>query len=148
MSIKGFTLIALLTAAAVLGPPAQAQQGPFCSSSMLSGTYLVTCSGWTSLAPGAPLVPMMHVGTSTGDADGNWTGSTVINIGGQVVIPDAKVSGKAVVNSDCTGSVTYTKGTPGELNISFVYFKPAEEIHGLVVDKGSVLSCVLKRISK
>ena len=61
------------------------------------------------------------------------------------MIPDAKASGKAVVKPDCTGSVTYNKGTPAEMNLSFVILRLNQEIRGLVVDKGSVISCVLKR---
>ena len=130
----------------MLASLAFAQGGQYCSTSSTTGTYTVTCSGWTAAGPNGTLVPMMQVGTATSDADGNWTGSTVVNVGGQVVIPDAKVSGKAVVRPDCTGNVTYNKGTPGELNISFVV--NATEIHGLVTDKGTVASCVLKLVSK
>jgi len=90
----------------------------------------------------------MQVGSVSGDPDNNWIGSTVVNVGGQTVIPDAKVTGKAQVKPDCTGSVAYNKGTPAELNVSFVVNQKDNEIYGLVVDKGSVISCTLKMISK
>ena len=145
MKMKRFFLMTIPATLALFGSHALAQNAPVCSSQSSAGTYTVTCSGWTAAGPGGALVPMMQVGVVTGDADGNWSGSTVVNIGGQVVIPDAKVSGKAIVKPDCTGSVTYNKGTPSELNVSFVIQRLNQEIHGLVVDKGSVASCVLKR---
>jgi hypothetical protein len=148
MKINWLLLMVLPAAAALFSAPAFGQRGPVCSPPMVAGTYTVTCSGWTAAGPGGALVPVMQVGTAFGDEDGNWSGSTVVNIGGQVIIPDAKVSGKAIVNSDCTGSVTYNKGTPSELNISFVVNPRTQETHGLVVDKGSVISCVLKRNAK
>jgi hypothetical protein len=89
----------------------------------------------------------MQVGVATGDADGNWSGTVAINIGGQVVIPASSVTGKTTVNPDCTGTITYNKGTPTELNISYVVNPKTDETFGLVTDKGTVASCVLKRIS-
>ena len=77
--------IALSTSAAF------AQNGQFCSTASAAGTYSVTCSGWTAAGPNGTLVAIIQVGIASGDADGNWTGSTVVNIGGQAVVPDAKV---------------------------------------------------------
>ena len=144
--IRNRVSVAAIIGLMMLAFNAFAQPGQYCSASSAAGTYTVTCSGWTAAGPNGALVPMMQVGTATSDAEGNWTGSTVVNIGGQVVIPDAKVSGKAVVKPDCTGNVTYNKGTPGELNISFVV--NGNEIHGMVTDKGTVAACVLKLVSK
>src|SRR6187455_3442493 len=109
----------IVTVAMVVAPAAQAQGGPnACTNAAVAGTYTVTCSGFTAAGPAGSLVPMMQVGLATGDADGNWSGSVTINIGGQTVIPSAKVTGKANLNSDCTGTITYNKGTATELNIS------------------------------
>jgi hypothetical protein len=141
MKISWIICIILITAAAL------SAQGPFCSNQTSAGTYAVTCSGWTAAGPGGTLVPVMQVGTAKGDENGNWAGSTTLNIAGQIVLT-APVSGKAVTNPDCTGSVTYNKGTPNELNISYVVIRDRGEIHGLVVDKGQVVACVLTRISK
>jgi hypothetical protein len=89
----------------------------------------------------------MQVGVATGDADGNWSGTTTINIGGAMVIPGAQVTGKTTVNPDCTGTITYNKGTANELNITYVMNPKTDETFGLITDKGTVASCVLKRIS-
>jgi hypothetical protein len=125
--------------------PVFAQNGQFCSAASSAGTYSLNCSGWTAAGPNGTLVPIMEVGIATGDPDGNWTGSGVVNIGGLAVISDTK-TGKATTKSDCTGNVTYNKGTPGEVNITFVV--NGNEMYGLVTDKGTVMSCTLKLISK
>ena len=137
-----------IVAGAVLLPAAYAQGNPnACTSSATAGTYSVTCSGWTAAGPMGPLVPLKEVGIATGDADGDWTGATTINIAGQTIIPNASVAGDATVKPDCTGVITYNKGTPSPINITFVVNPNTEEIFGLVTDQGSVISCVLKRMS-
>jgi hypothetical protein len=93
------------------------------------------------------LVPIKQVGVATGDASGFWTGATTINIAGQIIIPRATVSGQAILNPDCTGSIAYNKGTPSEVNINFVVNPTTKEILGVTTDKGSVISCELKRMS-
>jgi hypothetical protein len=143
------SLFLMLMAAAVLSSTASAQGNPnVCTNVSAAGAYSFSCSGWTAAGVGGSLLPMMQVGVVSADADGNWSGSSTINIGGQIVIPDAKVTGKTTVNPDCTGNITYNKGTPAELNISYVTNPRAEQIHGLVIDKGTVVSCVLQRIKQ
>jgi hypothetical protein len=144
--MKTKSLILCATLMAVVFIPAAHAQGA-CTNASAAGTYSVTCSGFTAAGPGASLVPIMQVGVATGDADGNWSGTVAINIGGQTVIPASSVAGKTTVNPDCTGTITYNKGTPTELNISYVMNPKTDETFGLVTDKGTVVSCVLKRIS-
>ena len=134
-----------LTAAAVLTPASYAQGT--CTNAAAAGTYTFTCSGFTAAGPGGALLPIMQVGVATGDADGNWSGTSTINIGGLTVIPGAQVTGKTSVNPDCTGTITYNKGTATELNITYVVNPKTDELFGLITDKGTVASCVLKRIS-
>ena len=136
-----------IVAGAALLPAAYAQGNPnACTSSATAGTYSVACSGWTVGMAGA-LVPTKQVGIATGDASGFWTGATTIHIAGQPLIPKASVTGQATLSPDCTGAITYNKGTPTEVNITFVVNPNTEEIFGLVTDQGSVISCVLKRMS-
>ena len=141
MKISWIICIILITAAAL------SAQGPFCSNQTSAGTYAVTCSGWVAAGPGGSLVPVMHVGIATGDESGNWIGTTTVNIAGQTTFT-AAVTGKAVTNSDCTGSVTYNKGTPNEMNVTYVVLRDKGETRGLITDKGQVVTCVLTRISK
>lgn len=132
----------------MFSPAAYAQGGQnTCTNAASAGTYSVTCSGWTATPTGA-LVPIMQVGVATGDPDGNWSGTTTINIAGQTVIAGVKVTGKSIINPDCTGSITYNTGTPTELNITYVANPRSDDFSGLITDKGTVASCTLKRISK
>jgi hypothetical protein len=135
----------LMTAAVVFTPAAYAQGS--CTNAGAVGTYSFTCSGWIAAGSGGSLVPIMEVGVATGDADGNWSGTATVNIGGQTVIPGAKLTGKTTVNPDCTGTITYNKGTSTELNISYVVNPKTDQLFGLITDKGTVASCVLKRIT-
>jgi hypothetical protein len=131
---------------AVVFTPASYAQGT-CTNAAAAGTYSFTCSGWTAAGPGGSLLPIMQVGIATGDSDGNWSGTATINIGGATMIPGAKLTGTTTVNPDCTGTITYNKGTATELNISYVVNPKTDQLFGLITDKGTVASCVLKRIS-
>jgi hypothetical protein len=146
MKTKSLILSSTLMVTAVLFIPAAHAQG-VCTNSTAAGTYSVTCSGFTAAGAGGSLVPIMQVGIATGDTDGNWSGTVATNIGGQTVIPASSVTGKTTVNPDCTGTITYNKGTPTELNITYVMNPLTNETFGLITNKGTVASCVLKRIS-
>ena len=144
--MKTKSLILCATLMAIVFIQAAHAQGA-CTNNSAAGTYSVTCSGFTAAGAGGSLVPIMQVGIATGDADGNWSGTVATNIGGQAVIPASSVTGKTTVQPNCTGTITYNKGTPTELNISYVMNPRTDETFGLVTDKGTVVSCVLKRIS-
>jgi len=92
-------------------------------------------------------VPIRQLGIATGDATGYWTGFATINIAGQSIVPKATVTGQATLDPDCSGSITYNKGTASEININFVVNAATNEILGITTDKGSVMSCELKRMS-
>ena len=146
MKTNSIILFLMFLTAAVVFTPASYAQGT-CTNAAAAGTYTFTCSGFTAAGPGGSLLPIMQVGVATGDADGNWSGTSTINIGGLTVIPGAQVTGKTSVNPDCTGTITYNKGTATELNITYVVNPKTDELFGLITDKGTVTSCVLKRIS-
>jgi hypothetical protein len=130
--------------------PAWAQANVACSTQTIRGMYGVVCTGQMSLAPKAPQVPMSLNGTVKGDPQGNFTGTGKASLGGAIV--DQTVTGVAVVNSDCTGSITYTQkinGAPApDLNIVFHILDDGKEIRGMSVDAGANLTCSLKLISK
>jgi hypothetical protein len=71
-----------------------------------------------------------------------------ISLGG--VILNQTVVGTPVLNSDCTGTITYTQTINGQpappLNIAFVVSHGGDKIDGLSVDAGSVFSCHLTRL--
>jgi hypothetical protein len=129
-----------------LSPVFAGDKVDICTPATTAGAYTVTCTGWSTA--GGTLTPIHQVGMAFGDATGFFTGFATINIGGQVTIPKAPVSGQATLNPDCTGSITYNKGTLGELNIVFVVNPQTREISGMTTDAGSVSSCTLKPMNK
>ena len=113
------TAYLMIVSAAMVLAPAHAQGGPnACTNAGVAGTYTVTCSGFTAAGPAASLVPMMQVGLATGDADGNWSGTVTINIGGQTVIPasDMERPCQAPLGPDgfcfCSGRLSSAGGKP------------------------------------
>jgi len=143
MHMKNIIVVALTLC---LGPLFAEDKVDACTPATAAGHYTVTCTGWTSV--GGALTPIHQVGLVTGDSAGTFSGFTSINIGGQVIISKAPVVGKATINPDCTGDITYNKGTPGELNITFVINPLTKETSGVIIDKGSVVSCTLKSMTK
>ena len=129
----------LITAAVVFAPAAQAQGqgGPnACTNAAVAGTYTVTCSGFTAAGSGGSLVPIMQVDLpqATPTATGQVLSLSISAV--KTVIPASNVTGKANLNSDCTGTITYNKGTPTELNISYVVNPRTDETFGLVTERG------------
>src|ERR1700730_6558702 len=86
-----------------------------CSFQTTHARYGTTCQGSASSGPGASLAPFALLGTCTGNATGYFTCSGTQSFGG-VVVP-AVDKGQSTVNPDCTGQITYNKGTPEELDI-------------------------------
>lgn len=139
--------LTLICSGSMLVSTAYAQgEAHSCTASATAGQYSVSCDGWTA-GPGGQLVPIKQIGTVAGDTSGFWTGTTTVNIAGQTIIPNATVSGQAVFNPDCTGTITYNKGTPTELDIFFVVNPKKDELVGLVTNKGSIISCRLDRMT-
>jgi len=134
----------LLVPALFLASGAQAQNK--CSFTTTRGTYGATCSGSVfpgpgSFVPGSPLVPYALLGTCTGNSTGYFTCSGSASIGG-VVIP-APAQGQSVVNPDCTGQITYNKGTPQELDINFLILHEGKQIRGMLQNPGTAVQCEL-----
>jgi hypothetical protein len=136
----------LSTATLVIGliGHASAQQ---CSTRTTAGKYAVTCDGFLTPAPGAPLVPAKILSVATADRKGNFTASGTISIGGTIL--QQEVTGTEQLNPDCTGTITYEQtigGQPGPpLDITFFVSQDGNIIDGLVVDPGTALACKLTR---
>ena len=115
-----------------------------CSTSTTVGKYIVVCDGYLTPGPNAPLTPakVLSVGSSNFAGEINATGT--VNIGG--VIVTQQVTGTEKVNSDCTGSVTYSQTINGQragsISFTFVVSENGNRIDGLATDPGSALSCV------
>ena len=131
---------------ALLAPIAFGQQynRAWCSNDMTAGTYMVSCGGFITPVVNGPSLPMTLLGIVTGDLSGNFSGSPTNMIAGAMT--PGTVAGPAQINGDCTGKITYNKGTPGEMNIQFVVLSNGDEMRGMVVDKGANVSCHLIRI--
>ena len=139
-------VIAILSLAVVSMPAS----GQTCSSSTIRGTYGLVCTGFISPAQGAPQVPISVLGTVIGGFDGGFSGGAQVSMGGAIVTQT--VSGPSTLNSDCTGSITYTQKINGQpappLNIVFHVLDQGKEIRGMSVDTGTTMVCSLKLISR
>jgi len=115
-----------------------------CSFQTTHARYGATCQGSVSLGPGPPLVPFALLGTCTGSATGYFTCDGTQSFGGVVVPAPAK--GQSTVNSDCTGQITYNKGTPQELDIDFLILDDGRELRGMLQNAGTAVQCDLIRM--
>ncbi|HUA60285.1 MAG TPA: hypothetical protein VML19_16100 [Verrucomicrobiae bacterium] len=121
-----------------------------CSSATTRGYYALVCTGSVSPAPNMPQVNFSAIGTVKIDYNGNATGTAKASIAGLIV--DQVVTGVAVVNSDCTGTVVYDQklnGQPaGKLNIVYHVLSDGQEIRGMSIDPGNTMVCNLRLISR
>ncbi len=143
-------VIGLVCLTTILLAPAWAQNTGACSNATTHGTYSVTCSGFMSPAAGAPQAPFSAIGVVTGTWSGKFSGGGKASLGGMTV--DQTVSGMAVTNDDCTGTISYDQkinGQPaGKLNIVFHVLDDGKEIRGMGVDAGANLLCTLRLMSR
>ena len=117
-----------------------------CSFHTTQARYGATCQGSVSPSPGAPLVPFALLGTCVGNATGFFTCSGTQSFGG-VVVP-APAEGQSTVNSDCTGQITYNKGTPAELDFNFLILQEGKELRGMLQNPGTAVQCDLVRMDR
>jgi len=87
--------------------------------------------------------------TATADRNGNFLGSGTVSVDGVTVTQT--LSGTEQINSDCTGTITYSQtinGQPGlPTNITFVVSEGGYKIDYLVTDAGNTFACKLTRIA-
>ena len=83
---------------------ASAQPQVVCSTAGVAGTWGFTDTG-TVILPNGP-VPFAAVGTITGDAHGNFSGTQTTSVGGRISKETFK--GIGTVNPDCTGTATFS----------------------------------------
>ena len=116
-----------------------------CSSRTIHARYGVTCQGSVSTSPGVPLAPYALMTTCTGNANAFFKCTGTQSFDGTVVPSVAQ--GPASVNSDCTGKITFDRGTPQELDFNFLILHDGEEIRGMLQNPGSAVQCDLIRMS-
>jgi len=133
----------LLTVCTLLATSAAAQNK--CTFHTTNARYGTICQGFVSTAPGTPLTPFSLLGTCTGDANGFFTCNGTQSFDGTVV--PAVDQGQSIVNSDCTGQITYNKGTTGELDINFLILHEGKELRGMLQNAGTAVQCDLIKMS-
>jgi hypothetical protein len=117
---------------------------PACSASTIAGTYGFALDGLVSGSfNGNPqfvgrFYPLAAVGTFSFDGGGTSSRSYTVSFGGQ--ISQNSDSGPYSVNSDCTGSATYSDGT-----WNFVIVRKGREIKAMNASGGGVVQGVLTR---
>jgi hypothetical protein len=140
--------LVLIAALALNATPALAD--PACTAQTTRGFWGWTCDGYLAPAPGAPLVPTRIMGTCNASRTAYWDCEGSVNLGGQVLPQTLK--GQAVVNGDCTGTITYAQTIFGQpvpdLHIRYYITDQGDGIKGLPTDPNQVLSCVLNRLDK
>ena len=142
MIMKRFTIEKIFAIAAVaalaLGiAPAAKADNKGCSNAMLKGTFVHTASGFETAPP--PIAgPFVGVGRDTFDGNGGVVTTAMLSLNGTIAPVTAQ--GTYKVNSDCTG--TYT--IPGT-TIFIVIGDNGNEIHGICIDPGVVLSHTFRR---
>jgi len=115
-----------------------------CTVHTTNARYGTTCQGFVSPAPGALLAPFTLLGTCTGDANVFFNCSGTQSFDGTVV-PTVD-AGQSIVNADCSGQVTYNKGTPEELDINFLILHDGKELRGMLQNTGTAVQCDLIRM--
>lgn len=116
--------------------------GHTCTAARIKGSYAFSQLG--SIVGIAPIpVPAADVGIFYADGNGNLAGSEVVNVGGQT-FNDTFTDGTYVVNSDCTGTATWTAvfsdGRPPQTRTaSLVVTDNFDEIYILSTAPGTVL---------
>jgi hypothetical protein len=141
-----------MTLVAVFASNFMANAQEKCSVAANVGTYAVKCNGYLTPRPNAPMVPATGLSKAVADKDGNWSGSGTLSLGGAIVTQNVQSVRPAMVNPDCTGSLTYSQTINGQpapdIHFNFIVEKNSDVIDGIGTDPGSVFSCTLTRISK
>jgi hypothetical protein len=152
-----------------LAIPTIAQPSPKCNNRMTKGTYGFACTGVVIPGPGSAPIPFAQVGVVISDGTGHWEGPATTSFGGTILPGYVTTTGNpaspipaadAVINPDCSGTITYLQyaanpdvdpgkaGSPMPLPINFVVVNDGNEIDGLPMGPGSVMTCRLIRTRK
>ncbi len=131
---KAPRLVALAAVLSIFlaGPALRAQDPVTCSDATMHGTYALSGSGFASGAPIAVTGEVIY--------DGQGKGTLVTetaSVNGEI-FRGITGTGVFAVNSDCTGSKTFTT-TAGSVNFDFVIAADGSKIMWIETDPGVVL---------
>jgi hypothetical protein len=130
--------VAFLTLAA---PTAQAQ--PACSNATLKGTFAEKDNGFV-IAPPAMAGPITGVSLVTFEGNGAMSGTGMSSLNGNIFAGTFK--GTYTVNPDCTGTYTVQTSSGLTVNAYFVIADGGSELHVVVTNPGTVISCIARRL--
>jgi len=109
-----------------------------CSNATLNAKYGFIDSGFTaspSRDRAAPEVPIAVVGVLAFDGAGNASQSFTLVINGGIALPGSN-TGTYSVNSDCTGSISFSVGD-APVNFNIVIIGGGTEVFGIVTVGGN-----------
>ena len=130
-----------------------------CSNKSIQGSYASTCTG-TVVINQSTSMPIAIIGVVTSDGKGHFEGPATADFGGQFMPEYFSTTGPnaqpSVVNSDCTGTITYEMYTAnpisqdsvdlGPLPIDFVVMDDGNQIRGMPTAPGYIVTCQLIRV--
>lgn len=135
-----FTCLGVLMFVWMAGATSHAQA---CSNKSARGIYGYSCSGSVGN------VPFAGYGVVAGDGRGHWNGRGKVSFGGDIHTwtHNTRPEHPAVVNGDCTGSVTYEVTVDGypapDAHFDFVIVDDGFEVKGFPTDPGYAVTCQL-----
>ena len=111
-----------------------------CTNGLLNGRY-----GYEIKGTLAGVGPVVLVGTINHSYDGTYTGAMTASYNGQIV-PFLPYNGNFAVNSDCSGTSSFTLPDGTKVTTRIVVLERGKEYFIINTDPGNVLSGVIKRI--
>jgi len=109
-----------------------------CTNATLNTKYALTDTGFFS--PHRPVIgpesPVAAVGVVTFDGNGNASFNFTLSLNGAIFTSQSD-TGTYTVNSDCTGSISFTTGDFAPFNFNIVIIGGGTEIFGIFADSGN-----------
>ena len=122
-----------------------------CNNKLLNGRYGFTIQGTKFAVPNVtgPTGPQVGVAMADFYGDGTFEQIDTVTINGEVVadFTHPKANGTYTVNSDCTGTYTVQLTPFGFSSQAFFAIDSnGDELQIIVIDPGSVITCVAKKL--
>jgi hypothetical protein len=139
------SVLLTLAAAAALVPAVHAQ----CTNATLTGNYAFSQTGFISNAQKGNPLPAANVGVSTFDGAGNvsatYTDMSPGKPGGYGTPIQGTGSGTYTVNSDCTGSASFTSGDAAGITLNMVIISGGTEVFSINTTPLVILTADFKK---
>jgi hypothetical protein len=108
-----------------------------CSDATLTGNYAINLSGFTSQGPTTgSAIPVTVVGVFAFDGAGNLSAGYSESTNGAIATGQTG-SGTYTVNSDCSGSLTFTAGNAVGFTANTVIIGAGKEVFGISTNAGN-----------